>query len=180
MQDVPPPQQRSSVGTGLILGGVTIGVIAVAALVYFMTRPRGEKVGESSLTDRDASVVVEAQQGDSLYFRTDVSIGIPVISLVDDDRLEREASDKLRDSQLTVRATSPSGVERRCTCRIYKGRATSTSTTTCSFSRSGMSNDCVLAIDAPGRWTVRASVAWAPDVALQSATLETRCERATH
>ena len=164
----------------MILGGVTIGVVAVAALVYFMTRPRGEKVGESSLTDRDASVVVEAQQGDSLYFRTDVSMGIPVFSLVDDERLEREASDKLRDSQLTVRATSPSGVERTCTCRIYNGRATSTSTTTGSFSRSGMLNDCVLPIDAPGRWTVRASVAWAPDVALQSATLETRRERANH
>ncbi len=178
MQQAPAPPQRSSVGLSLFLGGAFVVVVGIGVLIYFMTRPRGEKVGESSLVDRDAAIGVEAQAGDTLYFRTNVEISVPVLSLKDDERTDREASDELRKSQLTVRATSPAGIEKSSTCRVYNGRATTTSTSTGSFARSGMLNDCVIVIDAPGRWTVRASVDWSAGVTLRRASLETRRERA--
>jgi hypothetical protein len=152
--------------------------IGLGVLIFYMVRPQGEKVGETSLTDANAVLAIAAQRGDSLSFRVDASVGIPRLSLVSDDVLERQASTQLSRSLLTVRATAPSGSERSATCAVYKGRAMSTTVTPGRFSRSGMLNDCVIVVDEPGPWQVRGVVAWAANLSLQSATLETRVEHA--
>jgi hypothetical protein len=162
-----------AIASASVLFAVGLGV-----LIFSMVRPHGEKVGVTSLTDPNAVLAVAAQRGDSLLFRVDASIGLPRLSLLSDDVLERRASTQLSRSQLTVKATAPSGNERSTTCAVYKGRATSTTTTSGSFSRSGMLNDCTLVLDEPGPWQVRGAVAWAADLPLHSATLETRLQPA--
>ena len=154
--------------------------VGLGVLIFYMVRPQGDKVGETSLTDPGAELVVSAKAGDSLFFRTDVSLGVPRLSLVSDDQLEREASRQLTRSLLTVRATAPSGREHTTTCALYKGRALTTTSTPGSFSRSGMLNDCTLALDEAGAWKVRGSVAWVADLTLHRAQLETRIEPARH
>ncbi len=176
--NVPLPKSTSPVVVALLAIAALAMVVAVFVLIFFMVRPRGEKVGQTNLMDSNASIVVDAKPGDALSFRTDAAIRTPVLSLIDDEHRDREASELLRKSQLTVRATAPSGAERVATCALYKGRATSTSRTTGVFSRSGMLNDCTIRIDQAGRWTVRGSVVWTPTVQLISAALETRREAA--
>jgi hypothetical protein len=161
-----------AIATTSVLFAVGLGV-----LIFYMVRPHGQSVGEISLTDPNAVLAVSAQRGDSLLFRVDASIEIPRLSLVSDDVLERQASAQLSRSRLTVRATAPSGNELSASCAVYKGRATSTTTTSGRFSRSGMLNDCAVIVDEPGPWQVRGAVAWAADLSLQSATLETRLDR---
>jgi hypothetical protein len=152
--------------------------LGLGLLIFYMVRPSGEKVGATSLTDPSASLLVNGKRGDSLVFRVDASIGVPRISLLSDDELERQANRQLSRSKLTVRATPASGGERNATCAVYKGRAASTTSTSGAFARSGMLNDCVIVLDQSGSWQVRATVEWAPDVTLNSATLETRLEAA--
>jgi hypothetical protein len=152
--------------------------VGLSLLIFYMVRPSGEKVGDTSLTDPAATLLVNGKHGDSLVFRVDASIGVPRISLLSDDELERRASTQLSRSKLTVRATPASGSERSATCSVYKGRAASTTSTSGAFARSGMLNDCVIVLDQSGPWQVRAAVEWAPDVTLNSATLETRLEAA--
>lgn len=162
-----------------LIGCVTlVFVVGLSVLVFFLVRPRGEKLGVTNLADPAATLGIEAKTGDSLFFRTDVSVAIPKVSFQDDNQRERTLTNALRKSQLTVRATSPAGVERTATCPIYNGRSSSSSTFPGSFTQSGMLNDCVIPIDAAGRWTVRGSVAWAPELSLLSASLETRLENA--
>jgi hypothetical protein len=170
--------KSNPVAIGLIGCVTVVFVVGIFVLVFFMVRPRGEKLGVTSLTDPGASLGVDGKPGDSLYFRTDASVAIPKVTFADDNQRERALTNALRKSQLTVRATSPTGVERIATCPIYNGRSSSSSTFPGTFTQSGMLNDCVIPIDAAGRWTVRGSVAWSPDLALVSATLETRREDA--
>ncbi len=176
-QDRPAPPSSKAVLIAIAAVSV-IFAVGLGALVYFMVRPRGEHVGVTSLTDPKAALVVDAKPGDSLLFRVDASIGLPRITLADDDQIERQASKQLQSSLLTVRATAPSGSERTTTCSVYKGRALSTTTTSGTLSRSGMLNDCVLLLDQPGAWQVRGTVAWTSDLVLRSASLETRREAA--
>jgi hypothetical protein len=61
---------------------------------------------------------------------------------------------------------------------VSNGRAASTTSTPGTFSRSGILNDCVIVLDEAGAWKVRGTVAWASDLTLQSATLETRLDAA--
>jgi hypothetical protein len=162
-----------------IIAFLSVGfAVGLGLLIFYMVRPRGEKVGEISLTDGRAVLLVQGKQGESLVFRVDASVRVPRLSLVSDDQLEREASRQLSSSRLTVQATSPSGIERTATCAVYKGRASSTTSTSGALSRSGMLNDCVIVLDRPGPWQVRATVAWASGLSLNSATLETRLEAA--
>jgi hypothetical protein len=174
-----PGAKSSSSLRFVVIAIASAGVLFAAGLgglIFYMVRPHGEKVGATSLTAPNAVLSVNAQRGDSLLFRVDASIGLPRLSLVSDDVLERQASTQLSRSRLTVRATAPSGSERSTSCAVYKGRATSTTTTSGRFSRSGMLNDCTLVLDEPGPWQVRGAVAWAADLTLHSATLETRLE----
>ena len=176
------PEAKSSKSLRFVVIGIAsvsvLFAIGLGVLIFYMVRPHGERVGETSLADPNAVLVVAAQRGDSLLFRVDASIGIPRLSLVSDDVLERQASKQLTRSRLTVRATAPSGGERSTSCAVYKGRAISTTTSSGRFSRSGMLNDCVIVLDEPGPWQVRGAVAWAADLSLQSATLETRLDPA--
>lgn len=166
----------------VILGIASLSVlfaVGLGFLIFHMLRPRGDRVGDSSLTDPNASLLVAGKPGDTLQFRVDASVAMPRISLMSDDALERQVSTHLTRSQLTVRATAPSGRERSSSCAVYKGRAMSTTTTSGSFARSGMLNDCAIALDEPGQWKVRGSVAWAADLTVRSATLETRIQSGT-
>jgi hypothetical protein len=174
-----PKWSRSSKVVAIAIGIVAVALIVVlSVLLSFRLRPRGEKVGVVNLGDPLAGLVVNANRGDTLVFRVDASIGLQRLTLLSEDALEQRASKQLRSSLLTVRATSPSGGERVASCPVYKGRALSTSTTSASLTRTGMLNDCVIALDARGQWNVRASVAWASDVTVHSATLEARLEAA--
>ena len=175
-QPEPPKKKSSPVLTILILIVVLGACVGGWLFIDSMIRPRGERIGETNLMDPLASILVEAKPGDSLFFRTDAAIGVDIITLVDDDQVDEQASRQLRTSQLTVRATSPSGIERASTCPLSNGRSATNTKTPGRYARSGMLNACVIPIDAAGRWTVRASVAWAPKVAVRSATLETRRE----
>jgi hypothetical protein len=152
--------------------------VGLGVLIYSMVRPQGESVGQTSLSDPDASLTVAARRGDSLSFRVDASVGLPRLGLVSDDVLERQASTQLGRSLLTVRATAPSGKERSTSCAVYKGRAMSTTVTSGRFSRAGMLNDCVIVLDEPGPWQVRGTAAWTADLSVQNALLETRVQRA--
>jgi hypothetical protein len=176
------PQAESSKPLRLVIAAIAslsaVFVIGLGALIFYMVRPHGDRVGEMSLTQPNASLLVDGKPGDSLLFRVDASISRARLSLMSDDVLERQLSTQLTRSQLTVRATAPSGIERSSTCSVYKGRAMSTTTTSGSFSRSGMLNDCMIALDEPGPWKVHGAVAWAADLTLRSATLETRIEGA--
>jgi hypothetical protein len=176
------PEAKTDKPLRLVIIGIAclslLFAVGLGVLIFYMVSPRGERVGELSLTDPSASLVVDGKQGDSLLFRVDASVGMPRFSLMTDDVLERQASTQLTRSQLTVRATAPSGAERSSSCPVYKGRAVSTTTTSGSFSRSGMLNDCVISLDEPGQWKVSGAVAWSADLTLRSATLETRIESA--
>ncbi len=172
-----PSQSLRVVAIGIALLSVLFAV-GLGVLIFYMVRPQGDKIGDTSLMDPNAAQLVSGKVGDSLFFRTDVSIAVPRLSLVNDDQLEREASQKLSQSLLTVRATAPSGGELIATCAIYKGRAVSSTSTSGTFSRSGMLNDCRLALNETGSWKVRGSVAWVSDLSLLSAKLETRSEPA--
>jgi hypothetical protein len=173
-------QSQSSKSLSFVVIGLgAMGVafaVGLSVFIFYMVRPRGEKVGIASLTDSGAVVVVQGSPGDSLVFRIDASIGVPRATLLSDDQVDQQASAKLRKSLLTVRAAAPSGAERTATCPVSNGRAASTTSTSGTFSRSGMLNDCVIVLDEPGAWKVRGAVAWASDLTLQSATLETRLD----
>jgi hypothetical protein len=116
--------------------------------------------------------------GDALIFRTDVSVGFTNMAQLNGRELERQALAKLRKSTLSVRAIGPSGTERTASCPVYRGRSFSSSTTSTGHSCSGVLNDCVIGLDGPGPWQVRGSVAWAPELTLNSATLEVRIDAA--
>ena len=176
VQDKPSKSPRFVVIAIVLLS--VLFAVGLGALIFIMVRPRGDRVGETSLTDPKAVLVVNGNAGDALVFRTDASIGIPRISLVSDDQIEIQASSQLSRSTLTVKATAPSGSEFTSTCPLYKGRAQSTSSTPGAFSRSGMLNDCMIALSEGGAWKIRASVAWHRDLTLHSASLETRLEAA--
>jgi hypothetical protein len=152
--------------------------VGLGVLIFYMIRPAGDRVGQISLTDPNASLVVDGKPGDTLVFRVDASVSMPRFSTMSDDVLERHASTQLTRSQLTVHATAPSGAERSSRCAVYKGRAMSTTTTSGSFSRTGMLNDCVIALDEAGPWKVRGVVAWTTDLTPRSATLEARIDPA--
>jgi hypothetical protein len=64
-------------------------------------------VGESSLIDPNAFLLVDGKPGDTLQFRVDASVAMPRLSLMSDDAVERQASTHLTRSQLTA-----SGLER--------------------------------------------------------------------
>lgn len=156
-------------------GAFTIGLIGV---IFYLVSPRGEKVGEMSLTDPSAVLAVSGGLGDALVFRTDASVGHLRLATLNGDELERQVTAGLHESILTVRAVGPSGVERTASCPIYNGRSFSSSTTSASYSCSGMLNDCVIGLDGPGPWQVRGSVAWASGLTVRSATLEVRIDSA--
>jgi hypothetical protein len=174
-----PNKSMRAVGIGIGLLSVVFAV-GLGALIFYMVRPRGEKVGDTNLTDPRATLVVNGKAGDSLVFRVDASVQIAALSLLSDDVIEQQASTQLKKSLLTVSALAPSGREHSATCAVYKGRAASTTTTPAKFTRSGMLNDCVVPLDQDGAWSVRGSVAWHPELKLQSATLETRLESRQH
>ncbi len=159
----------------LALVGVAFAV-GLCVFIFYMVRPRGERVGDMNLNDPLAGIVVNGKAGDSLVFRVDASIGVPRMSLLSDDEIERQASAQLRKSMLTVRAAAPSGAERVAACPVSNGRASSTSSTSGTFSRSGVLNDCVILLNEPGPWKVRGAIAWSSDLSLHSATLEARLD----
>ncbi|HEX2871284.1 MAG TPA: hypothetical protein VHP33_08510 [Polyangiaceae bacterium] len=177
------PQQLNKsmrvVGIGIGVLGIVFAV-GLGALIFYMVRPRGDKVGDTNLTDPLATLVVNAKGGDSLVFRVDASVQLAALSLSSDDVVEQRVSAQLRSSLLTVHATAPSGREQTATCAVYKGRATATTTTSGKLTRSGMLNDCAIPLDQDGPWNVRGSVAWHPELKLESATLETRLEAGKH
>lgn len=187
-----PPHQRrglneyhmSSKSSKVVLVAIAtvclLFAAGLSAFIYYMVRPHGERVGAVSLGDASAALRVEGKPGDTLVFRVDASIGLPKLTLQDDEQVERRASQQLQRSLLTVRATAPSGKERSSTCAVYKGRAVSTTTTPGALSRTGMLNDCSLLLDEAGPWQVRGSVAWSSDLTLHSASLETRREAAAN
>ncbi len=155
--------------------GFTVGL---SGLIFYLVRPRGDEVGEMSLTDPGAVLAVNGGLGDALIFRMDASVGHTRMSQLNGDELEQQATAQLRKSTLTVRAVGPSGAERTASCPVYKGRSFSSSTTSAGYSCSGMLNDCVIGLDGPGPWQVRGSVAWAPELTPRSATLEVRIDAA--
>lgn len=172
-----PNKSMRAVGIGIGLLSIVFAV-GLGALVFYMVRPRGEKIGETNLSDPLASLVANGKAGDSLVFRVDASVRVAALALSSDDVIEQQATRQLQKSLLTVRAFAPSGREHTSTCAVYKGRAATTTTTPGKFTRSGMLNDCVIPLDETGPWRVRGSVAWHSELELQSATLETRLEAA--
>ncbi len=88
-------------------------VIGMFVLIFFMVRPRGEKVGQANLMDSNASIVVDAKPGDELSFRTDTVIRTPVVALSDDERRDHEASELLRKSQAACQPKCENGQCRR-------------------------------------------------------------------
>ena len=172
------PQAKKGLPIVAILATV-VGVgftVGLSGVIFYLVRPRGDKVGELSLTDPGAVLAVSGGMGDALIFRMDASVGVTRMSLLNGDELERQATAQLRKSTLTVRAIGPSGAERAASCAVYKGRSFSSSTTVAGHSCSGMLNDCVIGLDGPGPWQVRGSVAWAPELTVRSATLEVRLD----
>jgi|GEM_PF-6881065 len=172
------PQPNGSlrfVALGIALLSVVFAV-GLGALIFHMVRPRGDRIGDTNLSDPLASLVVNGRAGDSLVFRVDASVGVPVIGLSSDDAIEQRASAQLRKSLLTVHAIAPSGREHTATCAVYKGRAAATTRTPALLTRSGMLNDCVLSLDQSGAWRVRGTVVWHPELSIDHATLETRLE----
>jgi hypothetical protein len=181
VEDQPQQPNKSMrvVGIGIGLLSVVFAV-GLGVLIFYVVRPRGEKIGDTNLSDPLATQMVQAKAGDSLVFRVDASVRIGVLGVLNDDAIEREASSQLQKSLLTVRATAPSGREHSATCAVYKGRAATTTTTPGKLTRSGMLNDCSIPLDEAGAWRVRGSVAWHSELRLESATLETRLEAAKH
>lgn len=179
-----PPGAPSANSSKLVLGGILLlcllFVVGLGGFIYYMVRPRGELVGTVALTPSPSPTPVNATPGDTLRFRVDASIGLPRVTVQDDDQLERRASQQLQSSQLTVEATTPSGKVLASSCAIYKGRAMSTTTTSGTLSRRGMLNDCSIVVNEPGAWQVRARAAWSSDLELRSATLEIRREPVPH
>lgn len=179
-QQSPPPRRRKSGATiyGIIIATIAIGFVGgVALLVFFLTRPRGEKIGDTNLLDPRAAIAVDAAAGDALFFRVDMSVAVPVIDLMDDNQRERQIERQLRTSTLSIRAKSPAGQERVSTCPVYNGKAGSVSTIGGSHSRAGLLNACTVAIDTPGTWTVQGAVSWSSGFAPTKASLETRLEK---
>jgi hypothetical protein len=150
--------------------------VGLIALIFHMVRPRGERIGDTSLIDPLAALVVNGKSGDSLVFRVDASVRVATLGLSSDDVVEQQVSTQLGKSTLTVHATDPSGRGHTATCAVYKGRAAATTRTPATFSRSGMLNDCVISLDQGGAWRVRGTVAWHPELRIADATLETRLE----
>lgn len=172
------PQPNKSlrlVAIGIALLSVVFAV-GLGALTFQMVRPRGDKVGDTRLTDPLATLVLNGQAGDSLIFRVDASVRVAAFGLSSDEVIEQRASAQLKKSMLTVHAIAPSGREHTATCAVYNGRAATTTRTPATFTRSGMLNDCVLSLDQGGAWSVRATVAWHPELKLDDAMLETRLE----
>jgi hypothetical protein len=158
---------------------VTLGLgVSVFALVFFLVRPRGEKVAEIDLTSATAEVLVDANTGDSLYFSTDVAIPADALATHDSHARDSKVTRFLRGSTLTVRATSPNGAELSTSCPIYNGRSSITSDSDSTYSMSGLLNDCVLSLDGAGKWKVQPSVVWQSPLPLQSAILDVRREAA--
>ena len=174
-QPAPPGKSLRFVAIGIGLLSVVFAV-GLGVLIFQMVRPRGDRIGDTSLTDPLATIVVHGKTGDSLVFRVDASVRIAALGLLSDDVVEQRASAQLTKSMLTVRAVAPSGSEHTATCAVYKGRAAATTRTPVAFSRSGMLNDCVVSLDEGGVWRVRGTVAWHPELSLNGATLETRIE----
>lgn len=174
-QPLQPNKSLRFVVIGLVLLSVVFA-IGLGALVFYMVRPRGDKIGDTKLTDPLATLVVNGRAGDSLVFRVDASVRVPALGLLSDDVIEQQASAQLKKSMLTVHAVAPSGREQASTCAIYKGRAAATTHTPATFTRSGMLNDCLISLDQSGAWSVRGAVAWHPELKLDDATLETRLE----
>ncbi len=173
-----PPQPNKSlrfVAIGIALLSVAFAV-GLGALIFHMVRPRGDRIGDTSLTDPLATLVVNGQAGDSLVFRVDATLRVTAL-LSGDDVIEQQASAQLQKSVLTVYAVAPSGREQTATCSVYKGRAAATTRTPITFTRAGMLNDCVITLVQGGAWRVRATVAWHPELSVNNATLETRLER---
>lgn len=170
-----PNKSLRAVGIGIGILSV-IFAVGLGALVFHMVRPRGDKVGDTNLTDPLATLMVNGKAGDSLVFRVDASVQVGALSLLSDDVIEQQASAQLKKSLLAVRAVAPSGREQTATCPVYKGRAAATTHTSTTFTRSGMLNDCVLSLDQAGPWRVSGTVAWHPQFRLSTATLETRLE----
>lgn len=174
--------QPSQPNKSLRVVGIGIGLLSLVfalglgALVFYMVRPRGDKVGDTNLADPLATLMVQGKAGDSLVFRVDASVQVGALRLLSDDVVEQQASTQLKKSMLTVRAFAPSGREHTTTCPVYKGRAASTTQTSATFTRSGMLNDCVLPLDEAGPWRVSGTVAWHPELQVKSANLETRLE----
>ena len=177
-----PPQPNKS------LRLVTIGIaslsvvfaVGLGALIFHMVRPRGDRIGDTSLIDPLATLVVNGKAGDSLVFRVDASVRVAALGLSSDDVIEQQVSTQLGKSMLTVHAVAPSGREQTATCAVYKGRAAATTRTPATFTRSGMLNDCVISLDQGGAWRVRGNVAWHAELAINDAMLETRLEARQH
>lgn len=176
--DARPPQPNKS----LRLVGIGVGLLSVVfavglgALIFHMVRPRGDRVGDVNLSDPLATLMVNGKAGDSLVFRVDASLGVTAFGLSSDDVVEQRASTQLKKSMLTVYAIDPSGREHTATCAVYNGRAATTTRTPGKFARSGMLNDCAVALDQTGPWRVRGTVAWSPELQIDSARLEIRIE----
>lgn len=174
-QQPQPNKSLRFVAIGIALLSVAFAV-GLGALVFHMVSPRGDKIGDTRLTDPLASLRVNGRAGDSLVFRVDASVRVPAVGLLSDDVIEQQASTQLKKSMLTVHAVAPSGREHTATCAVYNGRAAATTSTPATFTRSGMLNDCLISLDQSGAWSVRGTVAWHPELKLDDAMLETRLE----
>ena len=168
------PAPKGSALMVLVPIGICLAIITSLA-AYFLW-PRGERIGRLDLRAPAPQLDVDLAAGDTLNFRLDATVrdtGYPNSS-----RSRTTAvHDELAASKITVDLTLNGAPVGSATCGAFDGKATTTSSGSEDVTTSGLPLRCTLRARNPGKYQLRAGVAWVPrDV--RAATLEVRRQRA--
>ena len=150
------------------LGAMAVAAIVIGILVYVL-RPRGERIAEVDLRAPNSIHTFDLSSGDKLYFRTSVT------ATGGTQKAMREA---LRRSRISVELAASNGSKNVSDCGFYDNASVSMTVVGNRVTITGAEIACTITVDATGNYTLRPSVAWEPGIAVSSASLEVRRERA--
>ena len=174
LQPIPQKKKGSLRWVWFVVGMIVVVGLAVGLLIWRVTGPRGELVGEIDLLGpQPREFAVTASQGDVLHFRWSRL----VLDASTETGTTRQRNDSLRKgltASLVAINVSPIG---NATCPAYAGTNAASDLSATTLDLGGVNIDCAIRIEGAGSYRVRPTVAWKPGLKVTTAKLEVRREK---
>lgn len=138
---------------------------------------RSEKLGTLDLQTKHASFALDAQPGDTLHFRMDLSVTAPSLEGKSNRDSKYPIYDAMKRSQITLTAKDAAGQTRTTSCGAFETGALSSSQSGNRMSKNNMPLDCTIAVASAGRHALTGTVAWDPMLVPSEAKVEVRREK---
>jgi hypothetical protein len=138
---------------------------------------KGDKLGQLDLQTKDAAFALDAQPGDTLHFRMDISVTAPSQAGKSNRDSKYPIYDAMKRSTINLSLKDAAGQVRTTSCGAFETGALSSSQSGNQISKDNMPLDCTIAVTSAGRHTLSGSAAWDPLLVPNEAKLEVRREK---